>query len=140
MSLCGFQNFLENWHCSIFACIWQILSNHRLTRLKKFILSIPAKLCNYFLFSSIFNTSCICLKIWCGESEKFCKICWELNKALVSGTEIGKTSRPMHGKAAARRHLLSNHEFFCLFFSYCYAKQANNKRSTDLMLPKLKKF
>ena len=36
-------------------------------------------------FSSIFNTPCICLKIRCdGESEKFCKIFWELNKALAS--------------------------------------------------------
>jgi hypothetical protein len=35
------------------------------------------------LFSSIFNTPCMRLKIWCdGKSEKFCKIFWELNKAL----------------------------------------------------------
>jgi hypothetical protein len=35
------------------------------------------------LFLSIFSTSCICLKIRCdGECEKFCKIFWEVNKAL----------------------------------------------------------
>ena len=25
------------WHCSIFVCIWQLLSNHGLTKLKRFV-------------------------------------------------------------------------------------------------------
>ena len=77
---CLVQKNLQNRNSSTFVCIWQILSNHELTRLKRFVSSIPTKLCNYFLFSSIFNTSCMRLKIWCdGESKKFCKFFWKLN-------------------------------------------------------------
>jgi hypothetical protein len=37
-----------------------------------------------FIFLSIFNVSCMCLKIQCDEkSEKFCKIFWEPNKAGI---------------------------------------------------------
>jgi len=32
--------------CSTFVCIWQILFNYRVTRLKRFVSSIPTKLCN----------------------------------------------------------------------------------------------
>jgi len=43
---CLVQKNLQNWHCSIFVCIWQKLSNYGLTRLKIFVSSISTKLCN----------------------------------------------------------------------------------------------
>jgi len=46
LGLVYFQNILQNRNSSSFVCIWQILSNYRLTRLKKFVLSISTKLCN----------------------------------------------------------------------------------------------
>jgi len=53
------------WYYSTFIFIWQILLNYELTKLKKFISRFIGKLYNYFLFSSIFNTSCMCCKIRC---------------------------------------------------------------------------
>jgi hypothetical protein len=38
-----FQNFLQNRNSSIFVCIWQILSNYGLIRVKRFVSSIPTK-------------------------------------------------------------------------------------------------
>jgi len=38
--------YLQNRNSSTFVCIWQILSNHVLTRLKRFISQITDKLCN----------------------------------------------------------------------------------------------
>ena len=47
------------------------MSNYGLIRLKRFILSFTAKLCNWFFSLTTFNASYICLKIWCdGESWK----------------------------------------------------------------------
>ena len=40
------KKILQNRYCSTFICLWQILSNYGLTRLKRFISSIPTKLCN----------------------------------------------------------------------------------------------
>ena len=69
-------------YCSIFVFIWQILSNHKLTRIKRFVSWFTDKLCNWFLFSSIFNASCMCRKIRCdGESWKLFRFRVELNKA-----------------------------------------------------------
>ena len=41
-----FQKILQNMNNSTFVCIWQILSNHRLTRLKRFVSQITRKLYN----------------------------------------------------------------------------------------------
>jgi len=41
-----FQNFLQNMNSDTFVCIWQILSNHGLTGVKRFVSSISTKLCN----------------------------------------------------------------------------------------------
>jgi hypothetical protein len=60
--LCLDPIFFGFWHCNIFVFIWQILSNHRVTRLKKFVSRFTDKL---FLFSLIFNVLCMCRKIWC---------------------------------------------------------------------------
>jgi hypothetical protein len=38
--------FLSKCYCSVFVVIWQILSNHGLIRLKRFVSSISSKLCN----------------------------------------------------------------------------------------------
>ena len=58
-------------YCSIFVCIWYLVSNYGLIRLKRFILSFTAKLCNWFFSLTTFNASYICLKIWCdGKSWK----------------------------------------------------------------------
>ena len=46
LGLVYFQIFLQNRNSSTFVCIWQILSNYGLTRLKRFVSSIPTKLCN----------------------------------------------------------------------------------------------
>jgi len=43
---CLVQKNLQNMNSNTFICIWQILSNYKLTRLKRFVLSIPTKLCN----------------------------------------------------------------------------------------------
>jgi len=68
--------FLQNGHCRIFFCIWQILSNYGLTRLKRFVSQITGKLYNYLFILSIFNTSYMCCKIRCDEkSEKLYKCC-----------------------------------------------------------------
>ena len=56
-------------HCSIFIFIWQTLPNYNVTRLKRFISWFTDKLYNWFLFSSIFNTPCICRKIWCDKES-----------------------------------------------------------------------
>jgi len=72
------------WRYSIFIFIWQTLSNYGVTRLKRFVSRFTCKLCNYFLFSFIFNTPCMCRKIWCdGESWKVFGFRNELNKALI---------------------------------------------------------
>jgi hypothetical protein len=49
--LCRFRSCLDSksflfWYCSTFVFIWQTLSNHRVTRLKRFVLRFPGKLCN----------------------------------------------------------------------------------------------
>jgi hypothetical protein len=38
--------FLQNGHRIFFVVIWQILSNHGIIRLKRFVSSILSKLCN----------------------------------------------------------------------------------------------
>jgi hypothetical protein len=73
-------------YCSTFVCLWQIISNHKLIRIKRFISRFTGKLYNLFLFSSIFNTLCMCHKIWCDE-ESWNLFFWfldELNKALAN--------------------------------------------------------
>ena len=50
LGLVQFQNFWQNGHCSIFVVIWQIVSNHSLIRLKRFVSWISSKLCNQFYF------------------------------------------------------------------------------------------
>ena len=57
------------WYCSTFVCLWQILSNHRLIRVKRFISQFTNKLYNQFLFSSKFNTPCIQCKIRCDRKS-----------------------------------------------------------------------
>ena len=48
-------------YCNIFVCICQLVSNHRLTRLKKSSYKLKINyIVNYFLF--IFNTMCMCRK------------------------------------------------------------------------------
>jgi hypothetical protein len=42
--------FLAKRYSSVFVVIWQILSNHGLIRLKRFVSSISSKLCNYVYF------------------------------------------------------------------------------------------
>jgi len=65
------KNFGKHY-CSIFVCIWQILSNHGVTRIIRFVSQITDKLCNQFLFLFIFNAPCMGCKIRCdGESWKF---------------------------------------------------------------------
>ena len=60
---------------STFVYIWQLLSNHKLTRFKRFVLQIICKLCNYLFILSIFNTPYMRPKIQCDEeSRKFLKI------------------------------------------------------------------
>ena len=39
-------NFLAKQYCSVFAVIWQLVSNHSLIRLKRFVSRISSKLCN----------------------------------------------------------------------------------------------
>jgi len=46
LGLVYFQKILQNRNSSTFVCIWQILFNYGLIRLKRFISSIPTKLCN----------------------------------------------------------------------------------------------
>jgi hypothetical protein len=41
-----FQIFLQNDTVVIFVVIWQLVFNHCLIRLKKFVSSISSKLCN----------------------------------------------------------------------------------------------
>jgi hypothetical protein len=41
-----FITFRTFWYCSAFVCIWQILSNYGLTRLKRFVSWCTIKLCN----------------------------------------------------------------------------------------------
>jgi len=43
---CLLQKFLQNRNSNTFICIWQILSNHGLTRFKIFVLQITDKPCN----------------------------------------------------------------------------------------------
>ena len=77
LALFCFNFFLQNGHCSIFICIWQILSNHRLTKFKKFVSQITVKVCNQFFLLFIFNTLCMCRKILCDEeSEKIYNFFW----------------------------------------------------------------
>jgi hypothetical protein len=37
---------LEFWYCSTFVCIWQLVSNHELINLKRFVSWFTTKLCN----------------------------------------------------------------------------------------------
>jgi len=43
-------NFFGFRYCSIFVCIWQILFNYVLTRLKRFVSQFTSKLCNWLFF------------------------------------------------------------------------------------------
>jgi hypothetical protein len=46
----------------------------------------------------------MCLKIRCdGESEKFCKIFWELNRALVEERGPGQRKRETNGEVAKQK-------------------------------------
>jgi hypothetical protein len=38
--------FYNLGYCSIFVCIWQLMSTHKLIRLKRFVSQITDKLCN----------------------------------------------------------------------------------------------
>ena len=69
-------------YCSTFVFIWQILFNHGVIRLKRFISQISDKLCNYFLFLSLFNASCMRPKIRCDVTENLKKF-YELNKVWI---------------------------------------------------------
>jgi hypothetical protein len=52
------------WYRSIFVCLWQILSNRGLTRLKKIHLVIYRQTVQLvFIFAYISNASCMCFKI-----------------------------------------------------------------------------
>ena len=42
----AWTQFFEFWYYSTFVVIWQLISNHELIRLKRFILSFNVKLCN----------------------------------------------------------------------------------------------
>jgi hypothetical protein len=76
--------FLAKRYCSVFVVIWQILFNHGLIRLKRFVSSISSKLCNYIYFLSIFNASYMRPKIRCdGESWKFWHFGVQPNRAVV---------------------------------------------------------
>jgi len=67
---------------SIFIFIWQLLSNYRLTKLKRFVSKITGKLHNW-LFLSIFNVPYMCHTIRYDEkSWKVFKFWVELNKTL----------------------------------------------------------
>jgi hypothetical protein len=46
LGLVQLQIFLQNDHVARFVVIWQLVSNHGLIRLKRFISSISSKLCN----------------------------------------------------------------------------------------------
>ena len=46
LGLVYFQKILQNRNSGTFVYIWQILSNYRLTRLKRFVSSIPIKMCS----------------------------------------------------------------------------------------------
>ena len=46
IGLVYFPKILQNMNSTTFVCIWQILSNHVLTRLKRFVSLISTKLCN----------------------------------------------------------------------------------------------
>jgi hypothetical protein len=37
---------LEFWYCNTFVCIWQLVSNNRLIRFKRFVSWFTTKLCN----------------------------------------------------------------------------------------------
>jgi hypothetical protein len=76
--------FLAKCNCSTFVVSWELVSNHGLIRLKRFVSSISSKLCNQFYFLSIFNASCIRPKIRRdGESTVLLQIFLHLNWALV---------------------------------------------------------
>ena len=56
-------------YCIIFVCMWQLLSNHRVTRLRRFVLQITSTI-SYFL--SIFNVPCMCTRFNMTENlERF---------------------------------------------------------------------
>jgi hypothetical protein len=69
MSIWALSKFLAKCNCSIFVVIWQLVSNHGLIRLKRFVSSISSKLCNLFYFLSIFNALYIRPKIQCDEES-----------------------------------------------------------------------
>ena len=52
-------------YCSIFICIWQLVSNYGLIRIESFVSRFLTQLYNQFCFSSTFSTPCICRKIRC---------------------------------------------------------------------------
>jgi hypothetical protein len=76
--------FLEKNSCITFVVIWQILSNHGLIRLKRFILTFTGKLCEWLFFLPTFNVSCMRPKI---RYDGYCIIffgCFgELNMTFV---------------------------------------------------------
>ena len=83
-------------HCSgekctvaLFVYLWEILSYHDLTRLKRFVSQRTSKLCNQFFYLPIFSTPCmghlVYLMFRCDgdvmESLESLEILWELNTA-----------------------------------------------------------
>ena len=68
-------------YCSTFVCLWQIFSNHRLTRIKRFISRFTGKLCNQFSY--------MCYKIRCdGNLENFWFLEWTKQGRNWSGNCI----------------------------------------------------
>ena len=57
-----------------FGFIWQLLSNHKVISLKRFVSSFTTKLCNQLYFLTIFNTPCMYRKIRCDVRQFFSSV------------------------------------------------------------------
>jgi len=113
--LCLDSIFFGFWHCNTFVFIWQTLSNYGVTRLKTFVSRFTCKLCNWFLFSFIFNAPCICRKIRCddGKSWKVFGFWSELNKALMQFCLFSRLFSPSLGSVRQAESVRYSTVFFC---------------------------
>jgi hypothetical protein len=78
------QKLLEFDYCSTFVCIWQLVYNHGLIWLKRFVSYLQPNCVISYFFLSIFNAPYMCLKIRCDKTKsKILKFRRHLNVALL---------------------------------------------------------
>ena len=104
----------------LFIYLWQILSFHDLTRLKKIVSQRTSKLCNQFFYLPTFNTPCMShllyLMFRCdGDVMESLEFLWDLNTPYGCVQISGKSGRKCHvGHCSTLQHFSFICDKYCL--------------------------